>query len=75
MNVEEFAVAFTVAVTEVSDPAVDLIAKNGRHSVFSVLEEIFPQAYSYLVASLQQEAYKKYAASIFDLTLCRRYVR
>ena len=60
MNVEEFAVAFTVAVTEVSDPAVDLIAKNGRHSVFSVLEEIFPQAYSYLVASFpksQPEAY------------------
>jgi hypothetical protein len=44
MDVEEFAVAFTIAVTEISDPAVDLVAKNGHHSIFSVLEEIFPQA-------------------------------
>jgi hypothetical protein len=44
MDVKEFAIAFTVAVTEVSDPAVDLVAKNGEHSIFSTLERIFPQA-------------------------------
>ncbi len=46
MDVEEFVVAFAVAVTEVSDPAVDLVAKKGKHSIFSILQEIFPQARS-----------------------------
>ncbi len=44
MAVEEFAVAFTFAVTEVSDPVVDFVAKNGKYSVFAILQEIFPQA-------------------------------
>ena len=43
MDVEEFAVAFTIAVTEASDSPVDLVAKNGMHSIFSVLQGIFPQ--------------------------------
>ncbi len=44
MELEEFAVAFTIAVTEASDPTVDLVAKNGKHSIYSVFQEIFPQA-------------------------------
>ncbi len=45
MNVEEFVIAFTIAYSKwVSDPDVDLVAKNGEHSVFSILQEIFPQA-------------------------------
>jgi hypothetical protein len=44
MDVEEFAIAFAVAVTEVSDPAVDLVAKKGKYSIFSILQGIFPQA-------------------------------
>ncbi len=44
MDVEEFAIAFAVAVTEASDPAVEVIAKNGKHSIFSLLQGIFPQA-------------------------------
>jgi hypothetical protein len=44
MDVNEFAVAFTIAVTEVSDPAIDFVAKNGRYSIFSILQGIFPQA-------------------------------
>jgi hypothetical protein len=43
LKVEEFAVAFTIAVTEVSDSAAELVAKNGIHSIFSVLLGIFPQ--------------------------------
>ena len=40
---EEFAVAFTFAVTEVSEAGVDFIAKNGSYSVFSILQGMFPQ--------------------------------
>ncbi len=48
MAVEEFAVAFTFAVTEVSDPVVDFVAKNGKDSVFSVFQGMFPQARAFL---------------------------
>ncbi len=52
MELEEFAVAFTIAVTEVSDPTVDLVAKNGKHSIYSVFQEIFPQARANLFFSI-----------------------
>ncbi len=56
MELEEFAVAFTIAVTEVSDPTVDLVAKNGKHSIYSVFQEIFPQARAimFCTTTLQQ---------------------
>ncbi len=49
LDIEEFAVAFTISVTEVSDPTNDLVAKNGKHSIFSALEEIFPQATAIMI--------------------------
>ncbi len=44
MDVKEFAVAFMIAITEVADPAIDLVAKKGKHSPFSVLQGIYPKA-------------------------------
>ena len=52
MDINEFAVAFTIAVTEVSDPAVDFVAKNGRYSIFSILQGIFPQARDFVFLDL-----------------------
>jgi hypothetical protein len=43
-DVEGFAIAFAMAVTEVSDPESHFVAKNGKHSIYSVLQELFPQA-------------------------------
>ncbi len=52
MDVNEFSVAFTIAVTEVSNPAVDFVAKNGKYSIFSILQGIFPQARDFLLLDL-----------------------
>jgi hypothetical protein len=41
---KEFAIAFTFAVTEVSANPREWIAKNGRDSIFAVLQEIYPEA-------------------------------
>ena len=65
MDVEEFAIAFTIAVTEVSDSAADLVAKNGIHSIFSVLQGIFPQESAISISTNQILDY--------DLILSRRY--
>ncbi len=43
-NAKEFAIAFTFAVTELSDRPGEWIAKNGKGSIFSMLQEIFPEA-------------------------------
>ncbi len=75
MDVEEFVVAFTVAVTEVSDSAVDLIAKKGKHSIFAILQGIFPQASAMsteirpkIKKQYQAGSKKKYLASSVHLT-------
>jgi hypothetical protein len=51
MDVEEFAAAFTIAVTEVSNSSADMVAKNGNHSIFSVLQGIFPQVRAIIIWS------------------------
>ena len=43
-SIGEFVVAFTIAVTDVSEIAGDMVAKNGKHMLFSVLMGIFPEA-------------------------------
>jgi hypothetical protein len=43
-NAKEFSVAFTIAVTEATDNPQHWIAKKGKDSIFSVLNDIFPQA-------------------------------
>ncbi len=47
IDAEEFSMAFAIAATETSDKSDksdDLIPKKGENSIFSVLNEIFPQA-------------------------------
>ena len=42
-NVKEFAIAFVISVTVVSDEPGNWIAKNGKDSIFATLREIFPE--------------------------------
>ena len=41
--IRKFSLAFACAVTEESDGAFDLIAKNGGKSLFAVMGSMFPQ--------------------------------
>jgi hypothetical protein len=41
--IQDFSVAFACALTEKSDGAFDLIAKNGNESLFAVMGNLFPQ--------------------------------
>jgi hypothetical protein len=41
---KEFAIAFTIAVTETSDHPREWIAKNGMDSIFALLQELYPEA-------------------------------
>ena len=41
---KEFAIAFTFAVTETSTNKREWIAKNGKESIFAILQEIHPEA-------------------------------
>jgi hypothetical protein len=43
-NAEEFSIAFAIAVTEASNNPHDWIAKKGNESMFTLLNQIFPQA-------------------------------
>ncbi len=43
-SAKEFAIAFTIAVTETSANAREWIAKNGKDSIFALLQEIYPEA-------------------------------
>jgi hypothetical protein len=45
-NAKDFAIAFTIAVTETSASRREFIAKNGKDSIFAVLQEIYPSASS-----------------------------
>ncbi len=45
-NAKEFAIAFTIAVTETSANPREWIAKNGKDSIFALLQEIYPEASS-----------------------------
>ncbi len=42
-NAKEFAVAFTFAVTEASDTPGEWIAKNGKESIFAMLQDVYPE--------------------------------
>jgi hypothetical protein len=41
-NAKEFAIAFTMSVTETSANTREWIAKNGKDSIYALLEEIYP---------------------------------
>ncbi len=44
-SAREFAIAFTIAVTETTSAnAREWIAKNGKDSIFALLQEIYPEA-------------------------------
>ena len=43
-DAKEYAIAFTIAVTETSDSPREFIAKNGKDSIFATLQEIYPEA-------------------------------
>ena len=51
LDAKEFSVAFATAVTEASENPDHWIAKKGENSIFSVLNDIFPQARSRVIFS------------------------
>ena len=42
-DAREFALGFAIAVTAPARCSADLVAKNGRHSIFEVFQQVFPQ--------------------------------
>jgi hypothetical protein len=40
---KQFAIAFVVSVTEISDTSKNWIAKKGKDSLFAILQDIYPE--------------------------------
>ncbi len=57
-----FSLEFADAVTKESKVDTDLIAKNGKESLFDLLKKLYPQVWSINYPSDQRDIYTKEAA-------------